>query len=153
LIHLHLVGYFCMNYIGCSTTYQTRHCFNNSKTNEDIVTKQTHTIQTHSSSFLTHSNVLLFKSRCNIFIGFRIIKEMPGSGTPCIMMNESTNIKLWHLLAQLLDGIGNTTTVHGRWCFATIRPRWAISRHHSTDHEYFIRIYYAPLLAFRCYCL
>jgi hypothetical protein len=33
------------------------------------------------------TNVLLFKSRCNVFIGFRIIKELPGlvgSGTPCI---------------------------------------------------------------------
>jgi len=32
-------------------------------------------------------NVLLFKFRCSIFIGVRIIKEMPGSvvsGTPCI---------------------------------------------------------------------
>jgi len=32
-------------------------------------------------------NVLLFKFRCNIFIGVRIITEMPGSvasGTPCI---------------------------------------------------------------------
>ena len=31
-------------------------------------------------------NVLLFKSRCNIFIGFGIIKELPGlvgSATPC----------------------------------------------------------------------
>jgi len=31
-------------------------------------------------------NVLLFKFRCNIFIGVRIIKEMPGSvasGTSC----------------------------------------------------------------------
>jgi len=28
--------------IGCPTTYQTRHFFNNSKTNEDIATKQTH---------------------------------------------------------------------------------------------------------------
>ena len=34
--------------IGCPTTYQTRHFFNNSKTNEDIATKQK-----HSSSFLT----------------------------------------------------------------------------------------------------
>jgi hypothetical protein len=37
--------------------------------------------------FISHTTtVLLFKSRCNIFIGFRIIKEMPGlvcSGTPC----------------------------------------------------------------------
>ena len=33
------------------------------------------------------TNILLFKSRCNIFIGFRIIKKMPGlvgSGTLCI---------------------------------------------------------------------
>ena len=36
-------------------------------------------------TFLT-TNVLLFKFRCNIFIGVRIIEEMPGSvasGTPC----------------------------------------------------------------------
>jgi hypothetical protein len=33
------------------------------------------------------TNVLLFKFRCDIFIGARIIKEMPvsvASGTPCI---------------------------------------------------------------------
>jgi hypothetical protein len=30
--------------------------------------------------FISHTtNVLLFKFRCNIFIGVRIIKEMPGS--------------------------------------------------------------------------
>ena len=38
--------------------------------------------------FISHTtNVLLFKFRCNIFIGGRIIKEMPGSvasGTHCI---------------------------------------------------------------------
>ena len=38
--------------------------------------------------FISHTtNVILFKFRCNIFIGVRIIKEMPGlvaSGTPCI---------------------------------------------------------------------
>ena len=71
--------------IGCPTTYQTRHFFNNSKTNDDIATKQTHTTDTFL--FISHTtNVFLFKSRCNIFIGFRIIKEMPGlvgSGTPC----------------------------------------------------------------------
>jgi len=59
--------------------------FNNSKTNEDIATKQTHTADTFL--FISHTtNILLFKSHCNIFIGFRIIKEMPGlvgSGTPC----------------------------------------------------------------------
>jgi hypothetical protein len=35
-------------YTGCPPTYWTRHFFNNSNTNEDIATKQT-----HSSSFLT----------------------------------------------------------------------------------------------------
>ena len=38
--------------------------------------------------FISHTtNVLLLKSRCNIFIGVRIIKEMPGSvasGTLCM---------------------------------------------------------------------
>ena len=52
-------------------------------TNEDIATT------TDTFRFISHTtNVLLFKFRCNIFIGFRIIKEMPGSvasGTPCIM--------------------------------------------------------------------
>ena len=40
--------------------------------------------------FISHTtNVLLFKFRCNILIGVRIIKEMPGSvasGTPCIII-------------------------------------------------------------------
>jgi len=76
-----------LRYIGCPTTYQTRHFFNNTKTNEDIATKQTHTTDTFL--FISHTtNVFVFKSRCNIFIGFRIIKEMPGlvgSGTPCIL--------------------------------------------------------------------
>jgi hypothetical protein len=74
--------------IGCPTTCQSGHFFNNSKTNDDIATKQTHATDTFL--FISHTtNVLLFKSRCNIFIGFRIIKEMPGlvsSGTFCIFL-------------------------------------------------------------------
>jgi hypothetical protein len=38
------------------------------------------------------TNVLLFKFRCNIIIGVRIIKEMPGlvgSGTPCILYEKN----------------------------------------------------------------
>jgi hypothetical protein len=73
--------------IECPTTYQTQHFFNNSETNEDIATKQTRT--TDKFLFISHTmNVLMLKSRCNIFIGFRIIKEMPGlvgSGTPGIL--------------------------------------------------------------------
>ena len=60
-------------------------------------TLQTHitdtTLQTHTTDtllFISHTtNVLLFKFRCNVFIGVRIIREMPGSvasGTPCITL-------------------------------------------------------------------
>ena len=60
---------------------------------------QTRTTDTHNRNapqtrttdtflFISHTtNVLLFKFHCNIFIGVRIIKEMPGlvaSGTLCI---------------------------------------------------------------------
>jgi hypothetical protein len=42
--------------------------------------------------FIYHTtNALLFKSRCNIVIGVRIIKELPGlerSGTFCIRFGE-----------------------------------------------------------------
>jgi len=47
-----------------------------------------HTQQTHSFSFLTQRTY-----SCNIFIGVRIIKEMPGSvasGTHCIIYNKPT---------------------------------------------------------------
>jgi len=44
--------------------------------------------------FISHTtNVLLFKFRCNIFIGVRIIKEMPGSvpsGTHCTIYVPTT---------------------------------------------------------------
>ena len=53
---------------------------------------------THSTDtflFICHTtNVLLFKFRCNIFIGVRIIKEIPGSvasGTLCIRMHGQQN--------------------------------------------------------------
>jgi len=89
-------------YTGCPTRYRTRHFFNNFATNEDIATKleedhcfvsqQLGALQTQTTDtflFISHTtNVLLFKFRCNIFIGVRIIKEMPGSvasGTPCII--------------------------------------------------------------------
>jgi len=54
---------------------------------------QTHT--THTFLFISHTtNILLFKFCCNIFVGVRIIKEMPGSvasGTHCIWCTI-----LWH---------------------------------------------------------
>jgi len=74
--------------IECPTRYRTRHFFNNFTTNEQFGTLQTHTTDTFL--FISHTtNVLLFKFRCNIFIGVRIIKEMPGlvaSGTHCIFL-------------------------------------------------------------------
>jgi hypothetical protein len=77
--------------IGCPTRYRTRHFFNNFSTNEDIATKQTRTTDTFL--LISHTtNVLLFKFRCNIFIGVRIIKEMPGaveSGTRYIITTYS----------------------------------------------------------------
>jgi hypothetical protein len=52
----------------------------------------------HMRCHISHTtNVLLFKSRCNSFIGFRIIKEMlglVGSETLCIMCMWSTMIFL-----------------------------------------------------------
>jgi len=82
---VHFVGpyYICT---GCPTRYRTRHFFNNFTTNEDIATKFEADLP-HCVRNVKEKNVLLFKFRCNIFIGVRTIKEMPGSvasGTPCI---------------------------------------------------------------------
>ena len=60
------------------------------------VSRQLDALQTHTTDtflFISHTtNVLLFKFRCNIFIGVRIIKEMAGSvasGTHCINVHTS----------------------------------------------------------------
>jgi len=68
------------------TRYRTRHFFNNFTTNDDIATKF-ETDYRQIPLHFSHTEVLLFKFRCNIFIGVRIIKEMSGSvasGTHCI---------------------------------------------------------------------
>jgi hypothetical protein len=60
------------------------------KTNEDIATKYEADLP-HCVRNVKKKNVLLFKFRCNIFIGVRIVKEMTGSvasGTPCIIITE-----------------------------------------------------------------
>jgi hypothetical protein len=77
----------------CPTRYGTRHFFNNFTTNEDIATKFEAELP-HCVRNVKEKNVLLFKFRYNIFIGVRIIKEMPGlvaSGTLCINRIEITN--------------------------------------------------------------
>jgi len=71
---------------GCPTRYRTRHFFNNSNTNEDSATKfEQEYVRCVRNEEECVCRVCLF--RCNIFIGVRIIKEMPGSvvsGTLCI---------------------------------------------------------------------
>jgi hypothetical protein len=71
---------------GCPTRYRTRHVCNNFTTNEDNATKFKADLP-HCVRNVKEKNVLLFRFRCNIFNGVRIIKEMPGSvasGTLCI---------------------------------------------------------------------
>jgi hypothetical protein len=81
-------GFYVVIYTGCPTRYRTWHFFSNSNSNKDIATKQTHTTDTFL--FISYAtNVLLFKFRCNIFIGVRINKETLGSvasGTFCIFL-------------------------------------------------------------------
>ena len=72
-------------YTGCPIRYRTWHFFNIFSTNEHIATKFEADLP-HCVRNVKEQNVLLFKFCCNIFIGVRIIKEMPGSvasGTPC----------------------------------------------------------------------
>ena len=71
---------------GCPTRYQTRHVFDNFTTNEDVATKFEADLPRCVRN-VREKNVLLFKFRCNIFIGVRIIEKMPGSvasGTPVL---------------------------------------------------------------------
>ena len=86
VVNKYVYNYHISYNTGCPTTYQTRHFFNNSKTNEDIATRfEQEYVRCVSNKEERVCSVCLF--RYNIFIGFRIIKEMPGlvgSGTPYI---------------------------------------------------------------------
>jgi len=68
-------------YTECPTRYRTR------LAGGPLLCVATIRRTTDTFPFISHTtNVLLFKFRCNIFIGVRIIKDMPGSvasGTPC----------------------------------------------------------------------
>ena len=60
--------------------------------------------------FISHTtNVLLFKFCCNIFIGVRIIKEMPGlvaSGIPCItILNDFNCLTIYNNLCAIVGQI------------------------------------------------
>ena len=83
------VSYIEIN-TGCPTRYQTRHFFSKFTINEDIATKFEVDLP-HCVRNLKEKNVLLFKFRYSIFIGVRIIIEMPGSvasGTPFIIIEH-----------------------------------------------------------------
>ena len=73
--------------------------------------------------FISHTtNVLLFKFLCNIFIGVRIIKEMPGSvaiGTPCICPV---------VLYLKVKSVGNKTNVGARAVVEINLPAFRVSR-------------------------
>jgi hypothetical protein len=81
-----------LRYIGCPTRYRTRLAFG--------PLLRVATIRRTTDTFLSIShttNVPLFKFRCNIFIGVRIIKEMPGSvasGTLFIISEPSSDFCL-----------------------------------------------------------
>ena len=80
------IGFDSEENTGCPTTYQTRHFFNNFKTNEDIAMRSEQKyVRCVRNEEECVCSVCLF--RCTIFIVFRIIKEMPGlvgRGTPYI---------------------------------------------------------------------
>jgi len=68
----------CYSTIGCPTRYRTGCLADRCSLSQQIGALQTHTTDTFL--FISHTtNVLLFKFRCKIFIGVRIIKEMRGS--------------------------------------------------------------------------
>ena len=66
--------------------------------------------------FISHTTKrLLFKFRCNIFIGVRIIKESPGSvasGTPYILLTTPTRLYLIYFLTAIELTPGGCSTVH-----------------------------------------
>jgi hypothetical protein len=69
-------------------------------------------LQTHTTGtflFISHTtNVPLFKFRCNIFIGVKIIKEMPGlvaSGTHCINFSIMFHCKFRSLITSLIQAL------------------------------------------------
>ena len=63
---------------GCPTRNRTGWLEDLCSVSQQLGALQTHTTDTFL--FISHTtNVLLFKFRCNIFIGVRIIKEMTGS--------------------------------------------------------------------------
>jgi hypothetical protein len=97
------------SYTVCSTRYRTR------LAGGPLLRVATIRRTTDTFLFISHTtNVPLFKFRCNIFIGVRIIKEMSGavaSGTHCTVCNN--------YMANMLTREAGTTLAQGcsRCCF------------------------------------
>jgi hypothetical protein len=88
------------------TRYQTQHFFNNFTTNKEVATKFEAKLP-HCVRNVKERNVLLFKFSCNIFIGVRIIKEMPGSvasGTLCLNIHVEMTVLRYSFLNFTLYG-------------------------------------------------
>ena len=97
---LYLYTKKCTNCTGCPTRYPTR------LASGPLLRVATIRRTTDTFLFISHTtNVLLFKFRCNILIGVRIIKEMPGSvpsGTPCTTSFSHSPKKILPLAAHVL---------------------------------------------------
>ena len=62
--------------------------------------------------FISHTtNLLLFKFRCNIFIGVRIIKEMPGSLASGTLCSNVAHLALQKLIIDV-KGKCKAVTLH-----------------------------------------
>jgi hypothetical protein len=79
------------------------------------VSQQLGALQTHNTDtflFISHTTkVPLFKFRCNILIGVKITKEMPGSvasGTPCIYIYRVSQEEC----ARLRESVPLTAVTH-----------------------------------------
>ena len=84
------------------------------------VSQQLSALQTHTKDtflFISHTtNVLMFKFRCNIFIGVRIIKEMPvsvASGTTGIIIGGVGEIQIFCKLDRRRVHIATRCTLNG----------------------------------------
>ena len=80
------------------------------------------------------TNVLLFKFRCNNFIGVRIIKEMPGSvasGTYCITMHSPRNVTFTKS-HSLEDWLWKTLGICSKTDCVTM---WIILAHYFSYHN------------------
>ena len=130
-------------YTVCPTRYRTWHFFNHFTTNEDIA------MTTDTFLFVSHvTNVLLFKFRCDILVGVRIIKEMPGSvasGTPYINVPYLNATYLTKFCACKLN-----TLLHTKQRFVNIHIKCLVIKKWSVKHFTLITWWF---VAYVCVCV